>query len=282
MKRLQSAAAWLLAVTIFSHAGNTRCVAQPLPASLDRLYPPAADRPLFRMKMLEMSGALSGILVNMMEHDSANVLTSYDRFRTQFREVAGLVPEWKAFFPQKPVDDLGKALRSGNPSKVMAAAENLGKSCNGCHARNMVPVQHKYHWKDFQTITVHDPLSGEEAVYPEFKHMMDANFAGIGVDLQEGQRDLALRNLEGFKARFGALKEVCAECHNTERKYYVDPEIDAMVDSLGAALQSAAPDPARVLALSRGIGEESCSKCHLVHVPAAMARTRAAMESGKN
>jgi hypothetical protein len=43
------------------------------------------------------------------------------------------------------------------------------------------------------------------------------------------------------------------------------------VDELGKVFQSRAVDAGAVMALAQKIGRESCSKCHLVHVPAALA-----------
>jgi hypothetical protein len=226
------------------------------------------------MKMTELSTSLSGITVNILEHDTANARRSYERFAAQYREVSGLVPEWKSRFPMAPVGQLGSTLRSGNQEAITASMGKLGQVCGSCHAQNMVPVQQKFHWRDFETINVKDPLSGNALGFREFKHMMAGNFSGIAVDLQEGQRENALKQYEGFKLRFDTFRETCGECHDTERRYYVDAEVQSMIDSLGALLQTPAPKEGSVETLARGIGQESCFKCHLVHLPAAMARVR--------
>ncbi len=78
-----------------------------------------------------------------------------------------------------------------------------------------------------------------------------------------------------------AVKETCAECHDTERKYYIDTEIESMIDSIGTVLQNPSVDAGKVQALGQGIGQESCFKCHLVHLPAAMARANMMMASNR-
>ncbi|MHC4489269.1 MAG: hypothetical protein ACYSW7_08865, partial [Planctomycetota bacterium] len=71
-----------------------------------------------------------------------------------------------------------------------------------------------------------------------------------------------------------ALKESCQNCHEGESKYYVDENIEDLLKKLEQALWSKTIDPEAVGVLVQGVGRESCSKCHLVHVPAALAGIR--------
>lgn len=256
-----------------------RSMIGPPPPSLDALYPPKAEAPVYQIKMLELNAAMTGIAVDLMEEDVGNAVANFTRFADLYREASALVPEWESRFPTKPVDELGASLSGGDQAKVMASIQNVGAVCHSCHVDNMVPVQQRFHWPAFHAITVHDPVSNREVEYAQFMQFLNASFVGIGNDLQQGQVENSLKNFEGFRARFMALRDDCMVCHDTERTYYVDEGIEGMVTALGEALRSSPPDTMRAQALSIDIGRENCVKCHLVHMPAALAQARWA--SGK-
>ena len=69
------------------------------------------------------------------------------------------------------------------------------------------------------------------------------------------------------------MKDACEECHGTEeRKYYVDENVQALVDEMKKALNKPSVDSKEVETLARGIGMESCFKCHWVHLPASLVK----------
>ena len=81
-------------------------------------------------------------------------------------------------------------------------------------------MQQKYHWGDFGSISVRDPLSGTPTGYGQFKKFLAANLAGITVDLRQGQIDNARKQFEGFRARFAALGGSCGACHENRITSY--------------------------------------------------------------
>ena len=243
----------------------------PLPGSLNAFYPPAAGGPVYLFKMLDMQTSFSGIVVDLMEDDLEGARGSFDDFRSKYREVAGLVPEWKGDYPEEKVNELGAALAAGDKGLAMNAFAALGGVCHRCHVAAMVAVQQKYHWGNIGATTVRDPLSGAATGYPRFKQFLAANLSGITVDLRQGQVENARKQFEGFRARFEALSGSCNGCHEKESRYFVDREIRDTVDELGNAFRRPTVAPESVNALVQKIGRESCSKCHRVHLPAAHA-----------
>jgi len=268
-----------LGMAIVAHAGTDNLpeaergvpTALPLPESLNAFYPPAADRPLYLFKMLALETSFSGIVADLMEDDLDGARGSFGDFQRQYREVAGMVPEWKGEYPEGKVEELGAALAAGDKGQAMGAFAAVGGICHRCHVATMVSVQQKYHWGDFGSITVKDPLSGESTGYQQFKKVLAANLAGITVDLRQGQTDNARKQFEGFRARFEALNGSCQGCHEKQSRSFVDREMRDTVEELGVAFKSRTVAADAVMALAQKIGRESCSKCHLVHVPAAMA-----------
>lgn len=240
------------------------------PAALEALYPPNAPAPVYLGRMIQLSMPFAGVMVNLMEGDFANAATSYEKFKAEYAAVSKLVPEWEKDYPLEPVNRLGAALASGDQGKVMAAMDGVGKVCHDCHTLNMPAVHYKYHWKDFKSIQVFDPLLEQDIDFQFFMTALETSFSGIAVNLAEGQVDNARKNYDGLVLRFETLEATCAQCHDTERKYFVDAGSRAVLDQLGEALRASAPNPETVKGLHQKIGMGTCHSCHLVHVPAAL------------
>ncbi len=242
-----------------------------LPDSLTAFYPPSAGQPVYLFKMLGMDTSFSGIVVDLMEDDIEGARGSFEEFKKRYREASEMVPEWKWGYPDGPVKDLGVALAAGDKALAMDAFSAVGDICHRCHLATMVPVQQRYRWGDWRAITVKDPLTGASIEYTKFKKFMAVNLAGITVDLRQGQIDNARKQFQGFKARFQALGESCGGCHEVNSMYFVGREVQDTLDKIGKAFESRTVVADEVTTLTQKIGRESCSKCHLVHVPAALA-----------
>lgn len=277
MKRLMVIALLgLVAVLVVAASGGRDAVGQnstapagSLPASLAILYPPENQTPVYYLAMHELAMPFSAAMADVMDQDMANARVGFEKFKEQYVRVAAMVPEWQALFPLRPVDDLGAALASGDPGKIMAAGEAVGQVCHRCHLTAMAPVQHLYRWDKFGDIAVTDPLSKRDVDFALLMRMMEGNFTGIAANLQQGQVENARAAFQGFDARFRAMAGTCELCHETERRYFVDPDIAAAIKQLGEGLNAATVDPAATGKQMETIGSESCAKCHLVHVPAA-------------
>jgi cytochrome c556 len=261
----RTSAAW--AAEPAASYGNTPAA---LPEALDSLYPPKADRPHFLLGMLELDSQLSGIIVDLAEGDGEGAAASVAAFRAQYLKLAAMVPEWGAYYPQAPVEELEAAMAASDRQMVMAAYGRIGGLCHSCHAATMVPVQQKYHWRSFRSITATDPVLNQATDYASLKRRLSANLSGIGHDLRQGQIDNARKQFAEFKARSEALKETCLQCHDTEGRHFVDAAAQARIAELAEALADDVVQVPAVDGLVQSIGRENCSKCHLVHVPAAM------------
>ncbi len=245
-----------------------------LPASLDALYPPNAAAPIYHIRMIEMAGSMSGLVSDLMEGDGANVKADFEAFRSAYVALREMVPEWIGAYPMPPLEDLGRALEGGSQGDIMASLQRAGKACSDCHEATMARVQQKYQWGNFAAIRLQDPLSQRPVGFAEFMHYLDAGLVGIALNLRQGQPENAQNSYKTFAARFDAFSQTCFECHDSERRYFVDAEVRAMISEIGKALEASPPDMQAIASLSEGIGMESCVKCHRVHIPAAMAQAR--------
>lgn len=276
---------FLVAATVLIYAqqgkSNTKQYSKPqahqelaLPGSLDNLFPPKVDQPVFQFMMLEMSTSLTGTLVDLFENDVENALGNFEKFKKQYYEFSKMVPEWSDAFPSEPIDGLNDALATGDQQIIMSSFKKVGKVCHDCHIKNMVPVQQKYHWGDFTAISVEDPVQKINMSFSELMQAIELNFVGINIDLEQQQMENAFMHLEGFKARFEVLEETCSACHISERHYFVDQSVKTLIDQLEASMNKSPIDPNEIMGLGQKIGYESCFKCHLVHLPAAYAKHR--------
>jgi hypothetical protein len=250
-------------------------LAGPPPASLDQYFPPKTQTPVYLIEMFNLATPFEGIGINLQEQDMANVKASFNAFRTQYDKVSRMVPEWTSSFPAGPVDDLGKAIDSGNPAQIGPAMGKLGEVCGSCHLVNQVKVQQKYHWKNFDDIKVTNPVTKQEQKFVDYMTTMAMGFDGAMVDLQEGKLDKAKANYQAFTQQFNTMvKDACKQGHQDPtgkeipRKYFVDPDSLSLVDQLGKALSATPPDGKAVGDLAGAIGNNICLGCHLVHLPA--------------
>ena len=124
-------------------------LAGPPPSSLDNFYPPKAPAPLYLVEMFNLAGPMEGIGANLQAQNMAAVKASYQAFVTQYDKVNKMVPEWSKYFPKDPVDALGKAIDSGDPSKIGPAMAKIGEVCGDCHLLNQAKVMEQYHFSNF-------------------------------------------------------------------------------------------------------------------------------------
>ena len=243
------------------------------PSSLDGLYPPQKKEPVYLFKMFELGTFFSGIIADLFENDLQNAKNNFEKFKTKYIEAAKLVPEWEKDYPIDPLDELKMALENGSKGKVMAGIEKVGETCHQCHVSNMAKVQQKYHWGDFGEIKIKDPLTNEEVSFAQLKQGLNVNFVGIGLDVEQGQKENARKQLHDFNERFQALKNTCQNCHKKEEmKHYVDQRVFSLIKNMELELNRSAHDPKVIASLTQKVGMESCFKCHLVHIPSAFAK----------
>jgi len=247
-------------------------IAGPLPASLDKYYPPKAPAPIYLIEMFALSGPFEGVGSDLQENDFSGAKDNFNAFKTQYQKMAVMVEEWKDKFPMQPIDTLGQALAGSDPAKIGKAMGEVGKVCASCHVINQVKAQQKYHWPDFNDITLTDPLTQKSISWHEYMMQMAGTFNGIGIDLKEEQLENARNNFKVFSNFFISMKDGCGACHTSDRAYFVDASIQNMVKDLGKAINATTPDAKAIEKLSGAIGNESCLKCHFVHMPSVNAK----------
>jgi cytochrome c5 len=251
-----------------------KAITGPPPSSLEYLYPPKSDGPFYQIMMFDLAKPFTAIGIDMFEKNLKQAKENFDKFRSQYIEVSKTVPEWEEAYPLEPIEELGTALSTGEQEKVMMAMGKVAKICQDCHIVNMPKVQQKFHWDEFSDIYVTDPVTNQEMGYKQHMLSLETSFQGIELNLKRGKMEKALKYFDSFYERFGSMKETCNICHETERKYYVDTNLEEVLKKLKENLGSTAPDVKSISELTREIGTESCFKCHLTHIPAVYNKAR--------
>lgn len=244
---------------------------EPLPASLAAWYPPQQEMPLFYLHMHDLEMAQAAVINDVLQGDIANAKAGFERFAAAYHKIGEMVPEWKHYLDTGALEAMKAAMAGGDQGAFMGSLERMGKSCEECHHANMPRVAMNYRWPRVERTPITDPVTGQSLKFKQFKQMMSLSFTGIATDLSQGQMENALKNYDAFAARFGKLEGSCTDCHTTDRRYYVDEEMAAVVEELGTVLKSGTGTPDQVKGLMMQIGQETCAKCHMVHVPATYA-----------
>ena len=247
-------------------------MAGPLPASLDNYYPPQSSAPIYMVDMFSMSTPLFGILADLQENDLAGAMANFDAFKSEYLRIRIMVKEWTEKFPLDVVDSLDLALSEGNPGKIGNAMSLVGNSCTSCHLISQIKAQQKYHWPDFDGLTIDDPVSGRMTSWHEFMMNISVAFSGISTNLQQGQLENAKKNFQTFSNQFSVMAESCNGCHNTPRAYYTDENVRNMIKDLGNALAVSSPDQNVIQQMVTTIGNEGCVKCHYLHMPSSFTK----------
>ncbi len=226
-----------------------KAIAGPPPASLDQYFPPTAQAPVYLIEMFNVAGPFGAIGGALQGQDMAGVKANFAAFQTLYTKMSTMVPEWTSRFKMDTVTALGKAIDSGNPAQIGPAMAAVGQVCADCHLLYLVKTQQKYHWRDFDTIRLTDPVSGRELAWVEYKTAMAGSYEGMLGALQAGKVDQARQTFQSFRSQFDTMAaDGCKQCHadpvskqEIPRKYYVDADSKALIAQIGTALAANPP-----------------------------------------
>ena len=188
----------------------------------------------------------------------------------QYFKISKLVPEWSEHFPAEPMENLEIALDSGDSKKINSAIQGVGKTCAECHQKHLPEVWYKYHWKDFETIKIPDPLTNKLLGFVEYMFGLHHSFSAANTYLAEekagGKFNKTIEALYDLEKRVEALNVGCKECHGKEdkRKYFTSPDILDLISIARYEIQKNQPNIEEVNKRLQATGMESCYKCHLV------------------
>ena len=243
------------------------------PKSLDQYYKKEPSD--YLMAMFSILGPMGGMGTHLKDGNMVKAREYFSVFKTEYVKLSKMVPEWSNHFPSEPLDNLEKALEGGASAKIAIAMDGVEKTCANCHQEHRPEVWYKYHWKDYDKITIVDPASGKSLSLEDYMHGLNSAFAATNTYLSEekaeGKYDKTKAALNNFQQMVKGLNEGCKECHGKDdkRKYFTSSDVLNLLSKASEELSRTQPNIEYVSKTLQGAGIESCYKCHLVHIPAA-------------
>ncbi|MDF1562730.1 MAG: hypothetical protein P1V51_06785 [Deltaproteobacteria bacterium] len=247
--------------------GGPGGVVTPPPAGLAQFYPPKNKKKVYALEMIELGRALGSFSASVSTRSPSWSKAGQD-FNRKYHQVAGMIPEWKAYFPAVDLPDAGSVKTDADWAaleKVVAGAE---QTCTQCHVTEMFKVQALYHWPRFSEVSV-VAESGDDISFHTTMVELSNNLAVLPQLAKQGDWDKAAEAKKSLGQQFGLLEQSCEHCHSTAREYFVDKTVKGRVLKMGGLLRKENKNPSAYTKLSDEIYAESCIPCHVLHMPAA-------------
>lgn len=222
----------------------------------------------YTLAMLELGMRMGAATTAALRDDRERALAALKSFREQQAAVAKMVPSWKGMFRDANIVELEAAVNSrADVAARRKIVTRIEKTCTACHARYMFPVQALYRWGNFASATV----SGEQGGMSFHQLMLDlANTLGaVRGDIEAGQLPQARVAYKQLLERFSSMEQLCANCHDQPRQYFIDQTVKARIMKMGGLLRRGESRSSEYTHLFKDINEMSCLPCHQVHMPAA-------------
>ncbi len=257
-----------LAVGLLVAAGRGAAQSDLPVAELDPHFRGGREGHAYTLAMLELGMRMGAATTAALRDDRERALAALKSFREHHAAVAKLVPSWKEKFGGAAITELEAAVtaKADLPARRKLVSR-LEQSCTSCHARYMFPVQARYRWGNFASATV----PGEHGTLSFHQLMLDlANSLGaVRGDVAAGQLAEAQVAYKTLTDRFNAMEQLCVNCHDQPRQYFIDQTVKGRILKMGGLLRRGETRAAEYAPIFKDINEMSCLPCHQVHMPAA-------------
>ncbi len=244
------------------------------PKSLGKYYPPKSEKFEYLMNMYRASISFTGLSTSLQEGDWKRAEKWAKSLRDAYLKIGELVPEWDKVLRKKEADALVKAVQSKDLRKIRFFANAVGNTCSKCHDRYMASSKLIYHFPDFDTVSLEDPVSGVDYEVSDYMSKMTTSFKLLNVYLSDGLKNKAKKEGMNFVKRFKGLSQMCSECHTNKlsEEIYFGAEVQKKVKELEIAIKNL--DAKKISQTFGWINMNNCSKCHNVHEVPTMIREK--------
>jgi hypothetical protein len=248
-------------------------------AELDPYFKGGREGHAYTLAMLELGMRTGAATTAALRDDPARAKVELKSLRDQMNKVAAMVPSWKPYFRTATIDELESAVAAkadlATRRKIVGRLES---SCTACHARYMFQVQAQYRWGSFADAVV----TAESGTLSFHQVMLDlaSDLGAVRADVNARQFPEASTAYKRLMERFASMEQVCANCHDQPRQYFVDATVKARLYKIGGLLRRGETRVGEYTPLFNDVNEMSCLPCHQVHMPAAF-QQRNALEAKK-
>jgi hypothetical protein len=237
-------------------------------AELDPYFQGGREGHAYTLAMLELGMRMGAATTAALRDDRERAIAALKSFREQHTAVAKMVPSWRDMFRDSAIAELEAAVNGkADVAARRKIVTKIEKSCTSCHARYMFPVQARYRWGSFANAS----LPGDEGALPFHQLMLDLSnsLGAVRGDVEAGRLADAQGPYKQLLSRFNAMEQLCANCHDQPRQYFIDQTVKARLYKIGGLLRRGEARVSEYSHLFKDINEMSCLPCHQVHMPAA-------------
>ena len=243
-------------------------------AELDPHFKGGREGHAYTLVMLELGMRTGAATTAVLRNDPEQARVALKSLREQMVKAGAMVPSWKAYFGTGVLDELDRAVStSADLATRRKLVSRLENSCTNCHARYMFLVQAQYRWGSFADAVV----TADSGTLTFHQVMLDlaSDLGAVRADVQAGKFTEATAVDRRLMERFGMMEQLCANCHDQPRQYFVDSAVKARLFKIGGLLRRGDTNVANYTPLFNDVNEMSCLPCHQVHMPAAFVQRNA-------
>jgi cytochrome c556 len=237
-------------------------------AELDPHFKGGAEGHAYTRAMLELGMRTGAATTAALRSDPERTKAALRSLREQMVKVGAMVPSWKPYFRTTVLDELESAVAAKADlairRKLVSRFEN---TCTSCHARFMFQVQAQYRWGSFADAVVQ--AEGEELTFHQLMLDLASSLGAVRADVESGQFAEAQSVYKRLMERFSMMEQLCANCHDQPRQYFIDSSVKSRLYKVGGLLRRGEKQVAEYTPLFNDINASSCMPCHQVHMPAA-------------
>jgi len=251
--------------------GADQIILKKPPTSLGKYYPPQSNKFEYVGVMHEMSGAFYGIRLNINEGKWDKALEWANRLKDAYSRAQNMVPEWKQYFKPALADQLVKAVQAKNIDQVLKISQDLGQTCQKCHADNQIAVKLVYHYPPFANLKMEDPVEFSQLSSKDYMRKMSDSMKALRIFLIQGDVQKAREAGEAFVERVKGSRAVCSKCHTDKASEQIifNKAHEEALSSIERLLKEPQPNKDAIFKAMAVIGQ-SCSRCHNTHLVPAM------------
>jgi len=243
-------------------------------AELDAHFKGGKEGHSYTRAMLELGMRSGAATTAALRDDPERARAALSSLREQMAKVGAMVPSWKAFFRTTAIDELESAVAGkADVATRRRIVSRIEDSCTSCHARFMFPVQAHYRWGDFGAAVVQ--TDGGDLTFHQLMLELGSSLGAVRGDVEAGQFTEAQAAYKRLMERFSMMEQLCANCHEQPRQYFIDSSVKARLFKLGGLLRRGERRAGEYAPLFNEVNEMSCLPCHQVHMPAAFAQRSA-------
>ncbi|MDH3974784.1 MAG: cytochrome c [Deltaproteobacteria bacterium] len=242
---------------VYSHKDKVVLLKKP-PQSLQKWYKPENKRQLWLHNMFKLRRQMQAVRFYAEKKDAKHLEKWATGLISHYLKIAEMVPEWKKKLDIKALSRLQKSVKTKEYEDLFHALQDLGKSCESCHADYRVITAAIYRAPDFSALKINSSV-------PLHEHMekLTSEVNQIKIASQDGMTALALSSLSDLKKGIHLLGESCVNCHKKDRMVYPDERMNKTISSLEESLKTGTlKEQGRHLGT---LAVLACARCHGVH-----------------